>query len=73
MKFVKLSQNLRKYALNVRSVTLGYAHIYKKILLKFIQGSSLEKIFVGKKIPRKKFPFLRKKIPCIVPLKEVFV
>jgi hypothetical protein len=27
MKFVKLSQNLRKYALNVRSVTLGYAHI----------------------------------------------
>jgi hypothetical protein len=24
---MKLSQNLRKYALNVRSVTLGYAHI----------------------------------------------
>jgi hypothetical protein len=31
MKFVKLSQNLRKYALNVRSVTLGYAHMYKKV------------------------------------------
>jgi hypothetical protein len=29
MKFVKLSQNLRKYALNVRSVTLGYAHMKK--------------------------------------------
>jgi hypothetical protein len=29
MKFMKLSQNLRKYALNVRSVTLGYAHMYE--------------------------------------------
>ncbi len=27
MKFVKLPQKLKKYALNVRSVTLGYAHI----------------------------------------------
>jgi hypothetical protein len=27
MKFVKLSQKLKKYALNVRLVTLGYAHI----------------------------------------------
>ncbi len=26
MKFVKLSQKLKKYALNVRSVRLGYAH-----------------------------------------------
>ncbi len=32
MKFVKLSQKLRKYALNVRSVTLRYAHIQKVTL-----------------------------------------
>jgi hypothetical protein len=33
MKFVKLSQKLKKYALNVRSVTLGYAHIENLIFL----------------------------------------
>jgi hypothetical protein len=31
MKFVKLSQILKKYAPNVRSVTLGYAHIKNNV------------------------------------------
>jgi hypothetical protein len=44
MKFVKLSQKLKKYALNVRSVTLGYAHdkiIVQSFFLDFLIGSNL--------------------------------
>jgi hypothetical protein len=49
MKFVKLSQNLQKYALNVRSVTLGYAHILgyidvAKFLMYSVPGFQLLKI-----------------------------
>jgi hypothetical protein len=37
MKFVKLSQNLKKYALNVRSVTLVYMHKSRGFLKKNVE------------------------------------